>query len=246
MPRTTSFRQRRRYAPYAKGSRVAKKREAPLPVAYRAPVASIAKRVISHLTEKKHLSINRDDLNLAAQYWAYCDPLQFMTVGTGDGQRIGSKISNCYLTVSFHWNHTSTNWNGSRLRILVVRAEQQLPNAAGAWNLTVAPSTIFPFLLTNDYQLSSAPTIGHDYTILYDTSVVSKRDYNTPNYGTPGLKRFTVRLGNQVFENTAVSGVNYQKGRNVYIICGYCNAGVTVLDVLGTLQFSGQLTWRDA
>lgn len=246
MPPYRSYRSRYRYSPYARGSRVAKKREAPLPVAYRRPVATIAKRVISHLTEKKHLSINRDDVAMKALIYYYTDPMQFMTVGTGDGQRIGSKISDCWLTISFAWNHTSTNWNGSVLRILVVRSELQLPNAASAWQQDAAPPTSFKFLFSNDFQISSAPTIGHDYVILADRRVTSERQYNTPNFAVPGVKRFKVKLGNMTFMNDTIGGVNYQKGKNVYIICGICNAGAGALDTIGTLQFSGLLEWRDA
>lgn len=233
-------------SPYYRGSRVAKKRERPLPVAYRRPVASIAKRVISHLTEKKHLNINRDDLVVASQIYYYLDPMQFMTVGTGDGQRIGSKISDCWLHLSFQYNHNSTLWGGANVRIVVVRAEQQLPNAASAWQSSVASATVFPNLFTNDFQLSNAFPIGHDYTILADKVVSAKRDYTSANYGPPGIRKFRVKLGNMTYENTSVSGVNYQKGRNVYVIVGVCNAGTAVTDAMGMLQFSGMLTWRDA
>ena len=238
MPAIRTQRTRYNRGPYSRGSRIAKERQ--LPQKYVAPVASIAKRVISHLTERKHLNINRDDIiNMLAQAWYYLDPMQFMVVGTGDGQRIGSKVSDCWLHLSFQWNHTSTNWNGSRVRILVIRAEQQLPNLPATWSSTASAGGLFPNLLTNDFQLSNAYPVGHDYTILADKFVVSKRDYNTPNYGTPGLKRFRVKLGNMTYENTAVGGVNYQKGRNVYVLVGHCNAAVSPLDALGTLQFSG-------
>lgn len=244
MPPYRTTRRRNRRGPYAVGSRKAAERR--LPAKYVRPVASIAKRVISHLTERKHLNINRDDIDVFGLTYYYTDPMQFIVAGTGDGNRIGSKLSDVWLHLAFSWNHSATTWNGSVLRVLVVKCDQQLPNAASAWNSTSAATGVFQQLLTNNFQISSAFPIGHDYTVVADKLVSSQRQYNTPTYGLPGVRRFRVKLGNMVYNNEPVSGVTYQKFKNVYILVGLCNAGVSLLDNMGRMQFSGMVTWRDA
>lgn len=244
MPRYTTTRTKRRYAPYARGSR---NKTTSLPVAT-AEVKKIAKKVFRNSTDLKQLMITRSDLAVLYTSWFYTDPMQFIVAGTGSGQRIGSRLQDVYLKLSFNYVHYSTTHEGSKLRILVIRAEQQLPNAASTWVESIATSGgDFPQLLSNDYHQSSGVVSRHDYTVLRDVSLpVSELSYSANTYGIPVSKRINVRLGNMTYMDDDVGGVNYQKMRNVYILVGASNTGTTRSTTAGYLQFSGYIFWRDA
>lgn len=235
-----------RYRPYVPVRSRASPRRA-TSMLQRKRMALIAKKVFQRNVELKRVALIRSDLSMLYENLYYIDPLQFITVGSGDQNRIGSRIQDCRLKLSFNFYHQSTTWQATRFRVIVLRADEQYANPlTSTWNVTPANGGDFKFLFSNDFQGSTARVDSHDYTILADKSVISKRDYAAPTFGVPGRIWCDVKLGNEVFLDQGILSTTFNKSRQVYILVMVSNVTATVLDSAGILQFSGYVYYRDA
>lgn len=246
MPRQSSFRRIYRYQPYARPYATYGKVVQRSPSVMKKEVAKIAKRVVMRNQETKNLQIGRDDQALfyVTDYWY--ELCQNVVVGNNEGQRISDKIQDVYADLSFHYSHRNVSHDGSSLRILIIKSNQEMANLASAWQ-PGAFGTAFPFLFSAQAGESSAIVNKHDYTVLLDTNLRSWRNIAATPTGVPGILRKRVKLGNWTYETqTGAGGIHYQKFRNIYLIVTCSEMGTTPIQICGDLAFSGFLYFKDA
>lgn len=220
----------------------------------RAGMKAIAKRVVksamARKIERKRLKIGIGDTDLGHTTMYYISPLQHIVKGTDEGNRIGEKISNVRLNLGLEYYHNGVDFTGtykfqgSKLRVLVVKSNRQLTTSVGAWTDTVpGVGSTLPDLFAENYHGSFSPVNTHDYTILYDRTVSSHKTDSTNNEGVPGILRMSVPLAKQwrYLDNSI-----YGKFNNIYVVCTVSNIGGISSDYAGTVQASGYISWTDA
>jgi len=209
-------------------------------------VKKIVKSTINRQIETKTLQFGCNDttINYVTQY--YTDPAQYIVAGSSQGQRIGNKLTNVYMRLALTYTHTDLAlFQGSCLRVLVIKTDQKYPNVGGgAWN-TSAGLTAFEWLFSAQTDMSAAITNKYDYTILKDMTIKSHRNYSTIS-GVPNHRVLNLKLGNLNYEADQVSGVAYQKFRNTYILVGVSNIGTSSANAAGILSANGFLYFKDA
>lgn len=221
----------------------------------RAGVKAIAKRVVKSAmarnVERKRLMFGIGDTDLGHTTMYYISPLQHIVKGTDDVNRIGEKISNVRLNLGLEYYHNGVDsfggtykFQGSKLRVLVVKSNRQLTTLPGAWTSTPpGGGSALPSLFAENYHGSFSPVNTHEYTILYDRTVSSYKTDSTNNNGVPGLLRFSIPLAKQwrYLDNSV-----YGKFNNIYIVCTVSNVGGISSDFAGKVQASGYISWTDA
>lgn len=208
-------------------------------------IKKIVKQTLNRNLETKILQWGLIDtgLNYITQY--YTDPLQFITTGSNNGQRIGNKISNVYMRLALTYTHTDlSKYQGSRLRVIVFRTDQKYPNVGGgAWNSSPG-LTAFEYLFSAQTAISTAIVNKLDYTILKDFTIASHRNYGSIS-GVPSTRVLNCKIGEANYEADLVSGVAYQKFRNIYVFVGVSNIGTVNTDPAGVLSADGFLYFKD-
>lgn len=256
MPRQAGYRKLYRYQPYMRpGIEYGKVVQRPastfrfsLPASTRKEVAKIAKRVVNRTSETKNLQIGRADqtIQYVTDYWY--ELCQNIVVGTTEGTRTSDEIRDVYADLSFHYSHRNSSFDGSSLRIIVIKSDLEKQNHATNWTAGAFGSA-FPFLFSAQAGESSAIINKHDYTVLLDTNLRS--EWAGGNGGTargsPGILRVRVKLGNFHYESqTGTGSINYQKFRNIYVIVSASEMGSSTASVAGELAFSGFLYFKDS
>lgn len=223
------------------------------PATVKAVAKRVVKRAIARTLEHKRLTLVLPDLDAYHNRQYVFAPLSILAKGTEEYNRIGDQVHNVYLHLSFAYYHIGMQnaltriWNGSKLRILVIRSNRVLGTGV-AWSDNHPTTGNFPKLLAEPFQGSMSPVNTHDYTVIADRTVSSSQSWDVAGtYGNPGVAKLRLPLGKQVrFQDTLVSGYPVSKGTQVYVIITASNVQSTVSDLAGKVQCSGYLSFTDA
>jgi len=211
-------------------------------------IKQYTKRLLNRKIETKKRNIQINDITMKYVTWYYTDPLQFIAVGTGKNQRISDRISDVYLRYSVSYSHrASSTWEASWLRILIIATDKELAVdvATPAYSSTPGNGGSFDFLLSNDFHQSFGVADKNDYTIVYDRRIKSQKNLSFTD-GSPVIHTIRKRLcKNATYHEDTTSGVQFQKGKNYYVLFGVSNPGSTVSDDAGQLQSSGYIYYKD-
>lgn len=218
-------------------------------------IKAIAKRVVktqmARSVERKRMPVLMNDLSLGATTYYIMNPLQHISLGTAENQRIGDKLSNVRLQLGFQYYHVGTAplgaqlWQGSVLRILVFKSRRQVATASASWtSKTPVDASGFPNLFPGINQGTSQPVNTHEVTVLYDRTMKSSTPNGGGNFGIPSVMRITVPLAKSWRYLDTDSG--YGKFNNIYVLVVAQGVTGSGNDTIGNLQCSGYLTWTDS
>lgn len=208
-------------------------------------IKKIVKQTLGRQIERKTLQIGRDDTNMKYITQYFWDPMQSIVAGSGQGQRIGNKITDVYLNLSLTYTHTDNAlYQGSGVRVLLLKTDQKYANFPTGWaaNNTL---TAFEWLFSSQYDMTGAVTNKYDYTILKDMVIRSHRNIAGAS-GVPTTRHLRYKIGTAIYEADLISGVAYQKFRNIYVFCGISNAATANTDPAGNLVCNGFISFKDA
>lgn len=222
----------------------------------KAVAKQVVRRALSRTIETKRVNFQINDVApVLAQTFYYINLSQMIVQGTGEAQRTGVQVSNPYLQLGLSWVAKAyrapnvAQWQSATLKVIVFASDINLTTPY-AFPMTFAAGTVgttFPNLLSNDYQLEAPPN-RHDYTILYNKNFISHK--YTDNYIAGGVERrahINVPLGKHwIWEDTAIAGVNYLKGKSIYLAVYSDHILDAANDRMGDCQIGGYLHFKDA
>ena len=218
----------------------------------RAVAKQVVKTALSKTMERKRFNILPLDLSMGTTTFYQLNPMQAIVEGIEEYRRIGDKISNVKLTMGLMYYHVGTAplgaqlWQGSKLRVLIVKSRRQLTPAVSVtnWKDEDPVSGQLPGLFLNQYQGSSSPVDTHNYTVLYDKLLAPSSTPNGGgNFGIPVVHRFSKTLAKSF---RFVEGTSFGKFSNIYVVI--VASGVTGgnNDTIGRLQTAASISWNDA
>lgn len=223
----------------------------------RAVAKQVVKSALSRTIERKRVILRFADIApVLAQSIYYINLSQMIAQGVTEEQRTGSSVNNPYLQLGLAWvskAYRAPNvamWQSATLKVIVFASDINLstPKTAfpQAWG-TGTVSTTFPQLLADDFQLQS-PANRHDYTILFNKNYISNK--YTDNYIAGGVEtraQINVSLGKHwQWEEQATGGINYLKGKSIYLAVYSDHVLDLANDRMGDLQVGGYLHFKDA
>ena len=218
----------------------------------RAVAKQVVKTALRSTIERKRFNILPLDLSMGATTYYHINPMQAIVEGIEDFRRIGDKISNVTLNMGLMYYHVGTAplgaqlWQGSKLRVLIVKSRRQLTPATSVtnWKDEDPISGQLPGLFINAFQSSSSPIDTHNYTVLYDKLLSPSSTPNGGgNFGIPVVHRFSKVLAKS-FRFT--EGTQFGKFSNIYVIVSASGVTGGNADTIGRLQTASTISWSDA
>lgn len=219
---------------------------------------AVAKRVVKNALartlEHKRIALLLPDRDVYYTTQYVFNPISSIAKGTSEDNRIGDQIHNAYLNLAFSFFHTGLQsgttrvWNGTKLRIVVIRSNKQLGTGIN-WVASHPTTGDFQKLFAEPLQSSISPVNTHDYTVLADRTISSHYDWDTiGTYAAPGVAKLRVNLGKQIRfqDNPGPGGYAMTKGTQVYVIMTASNVQSGTSDLAGKVQVSGYLSFTDA
>lgn len=232
--------------------RVIRKRVAPKRVAHLRPATKRAiTRLVKGRLETKRQYYNIGDLPMYGSKFYAMDLTQYISQGTGEVQRVGDSISDVFARVSATWSWTGLQtgvtriWHGGNVRLMIVKSPIALSG--------VSINTLFDVtsqvgsLLLNPTQSVNSPVnvtspmkvIAQKWLHSYQTTDISG------NYGETALGFMNTLLTKR---QSYIDGTGNQLGRKFqyYLIVTSSAPSAGSSDLLGTLQTSAVVTYKDA
>lgn len=215
----------------------------------------LVRRIFRSQVETKLLPVLQTQINMGgAQTYVY-NPTYQIGQGVGSGSRVGRKIENGRLILSFRYSHRGENAvttniaDKSILRMLVLRSRIVKSAGVVSNNLQVDPSGMTSADIF--YQSGAGHTFSQvdksKWTVLSDRVYSSIRNIDSAD----NITNFVQRRGIYVpFPKRVVyfgDGSNsFCSGSETYVVfvAGWRNA--QSLDFVGTLEVQGTLRWKDA
>jgi len=217
-------------------------------------VKAVVKRQLAAKVEHKKLNVSPLPITLVADAMAWINLSQLIAVGTGQQNRIGTKITNCRLHMNFVLYPIGIQgitdidrWQAINFTCSVIKCNQQVGVGSFNWTSSLLGTT-FPFLLDQD-NMPTSRSNRHDYTYVKRKSIVS-RAKNYPivaglptRYGPQTSINLSAKLGTLQWEEFNAA---WLKGDQYYLICHAHALGAIGPDLMGAIQTTGTLTWDDA
>lgn len=217
----------------------------PRPVPFN--VRQYTKRMINRQIETKHVHIDHADKAMNYLTWYYFRPLQAIVPGTGQNQRIGDTITNVYMDLGLDFYYSgSVAVDSAVLRVMIIGTDKEISVAPGAWAQTPTVAGNFDSVTANGFHVSFTPNDKNDYNIIYDRSFVVKQTGS--NLGTVPHRCIRVRkklCQRAVYKEELIGGISYNKIKNYYVLVGASGIGTTTASVLGNMQTSGFIFFKD-
>lgn len=211
-------------------------------------VKSQLSRRVEH--KKYRMSLNDIATIAGAAYWV--NLAQLITVGTGQSQRIGSKITNARLHVNIVFYPTGFDafavdtWQTTNFTCAVIKCNNQVGVGSTFWTTTLLSGGVFPALLDTD-EMPTSRSNRHDYTWVKRKSIVSRaKSYPitlATKAGPATSINLSAKLGSLQYEDASSSWI---KGDQYYLICWAHAIGAIGPDHMGRIQVAGTLTFDDA
>lgn len=220
----------------------------------KAVAKSVVKRAMSKHIERKERLILMGDKVIRPTVLHWFNPIASIPSGEEASERVGDVINNVRLNLGLSYWHEGNpygsvepSWHGSKLRIIVFKTRQQLVATpdSGGWSDSLPAIGLIKGLFLNDFQGAFSEINRHDYTVLYDKTVSSVKQFftNYASFGVPGQMRFSIPLAKQ-FRFSSLSQFGTQSNIYVAVVTSAINSDD--VDSMGRLQMSGKITWQDA
>lgn len=231
---------------------------------FRRAVARVATRVINRAIETKILELPDQTIAPMTDATMYVhNPTYQIQEGTNDNERIGRKIQNAVLHVSFEYNHSGRNSvntftiaDTSYLRMLLLASTRIKvttttgfdPNPAGL----NAADVFYSGTKTN-----FSPVDRNRWTVLFDRTYkahnfTAPNTITSPNTGKTGTimrKNMRFKLGKHLtyYENTTFTTQSLLTGREYYLVfVATIPGGTGGGELVGDLDTNCQLHYKDA
>lgn len=214
----------------------------------KAVAKQVAKSVIHRIAENKRFTLGYEDLDVRGLTKYYINPIQHVAKGTNENNRVGDVMTNVRLQLSMSYFHNGVNnlgvklWQGSALRVLVIKSHKRNPTLVGQWSSTPVTAGVFDNLFASDFGGSYSPVNLQDYTLLADQTLHSTTPDGALNNGVPAQLRWNIPLCKRwsYLDNDV-----YGKFNNIYVIVTVSGVQTSSTDYMGKLQCNGYLTWED-
>lgn len=228
---------------------------------FRRSVSRIANRSINRRIETKMARLPRDDAFIMLDDFLYVhNPTWNIPEGTGDAERIGRKIQNAFMTVSFRYRHLGQSPLGptfprqaedSHLRMLVIRGQPHAPTSVGFDPDPVGVQDTDVFL--DPASMLVSPVDTNRWKVVFDrvfhvTSVEPQTTQAHPGH-TIIVRNIHIPWGKQLvyWDETADGTQSRLKGSTQYLLftasfSGANNTG----ERIGLIDFSCQFRYKDA
>lgn len=239
-----------------------KRRRTRRPRTVKAIAKRVVKNVLSKQVERKYKTFLMGDKQVMGTVLHWFNPLYKLTKGDNPDQRVGDKLSNVRLDLALSYWHEglpygeSANlaWLGSRLRVIVFKTRQRIPESPDATGYSNSLPVIGEFkgLFLNDFQGSFAPINKHDYTVVYDKTMSSYKPFFTSyaSFGVPAQMRVSIPLCKEFrFSSLGkddLAGTAWSTQSNYYVAVVSSAVSADDVDKIGRLQSMARLSWTDA
>lgn len=219
---------------------------------------SLIRYTIRRQEEEKILPVlGQTTLTMGGQQTYVFNPQFQIAQGVGSGSRVGRKIQNAYMRLSFRYTHrgedvaTVNVADKSVLRLLVLRSRAIKTAGVASNNLQVDPA----FLLGSDifYHPGGSNTFSqvdkNKWTVLMDRVYTSYRNLDTASNLTNYVQRRNIYIPlpkNIIYRDDQPVANSYSTGTETYIVFVAGWRGSLSTDNVGYLEPSGTIRFKDA
>lgn len=217
----------------------------------------LVRSVIRRQEETKILPVLGTSINMGGTQTYVFNPQFQVAQGVGSGARVGRKISNAFMRLSFRYSHRGENAvttniaDKSVLRMLVLRSRAIKTATVASNNLQVDPSgaTSGDIFYQGGHPHTFSQVDKNRWTVVMDRVYSSIRNIDSSDNITNFVQRrnlFIPLPRNVTYRDDQPTANSVSTGSETYIVfvAGFRNA--QSLDFVGTLETQGTIRWKDA